>query len=91
MSKLITVNYNQKPCYNIVIENDFSKLAKNVTKLEISGRKLAVITDSNVGPLYADKVAQCLKETGNNILSIHLKPEKRTKILIQSRMCMNFS
>ena len=27
MSKLITVNYNQKPCYNIVIENDFSKLA----------------------------------------------------------------
>ena len=22
MSKLITVNYNQKPCYNIVIEND---------------------------------------------------------------------
>lgn len=67
MSKLITVNYNQKPCYNIVIENDFSKLAENVTKLEISGRKLAVITDSNVGPLYADKVAQCLKETGNNI------------------------
>ena len=43
MSKLITVNYNQKPCYNIVIENDFSKLAENVTKLEISGRKLAVV------------------------------------------------
>ena len=84
MSKLITVNYNQKPCYNIVIENDFSKLAENVTKLEISGRKLAVITDSNVGPLYADKVAQCLKETGNNIFVY-------TKILIQSRMCMNFS
>ena len=29
MSKLITVNYNQKPCYNIVIENDFSNLGQS--------------------------------------------------------------
>ena len=35
--------------------------------MKYQGRKLAVITDSNVGPLYTDKVAQCLKETGNNI------------------------
>ena len=80
MSKLITVNYNQKPCYNIVIENDFSKLAENVTKLEISGRKLAVITDSNVGPLYADKVAQCLKET----VSLYLHKKKKLLIFLGS-------
>lgn len=81
MSKLITVNYNQKPCYNIVIENDFSKLAENVTKLEISGRKLAVITDSNVGPIYADKVAQCLKETGNNIFVYTFEAGEKNKNL----------
>ena len=81
MSKLITVNYNQKPCYNIVIENDFLKLAENVTKLEISGRKLAVITDSNVGPLYADKVAQCLKETGNNIFVYTFEAGEKNKNL----------
>ena len=81
MSKLITVNYNQKPCYNIVIENDFSKLAENVTKLEISGRKLAVITDSNVGPLYADKVVQCLKETGNNIFVYTFEAGEKNKNL----------
>lgn len=81
MSKLITVNYNQKPCYNIVIENDFSKLGENVTKLEMSGRKLAVITDSNVGPLYADKVAQCLKETGNNIFVYTFEAGEKNKNL----------
>lgn len=81
MSKLITVNYNKKPCYNIVIENDFSKLAEHVTKLEISGRKLAVITDSNVGPLYADKVAQCLKETGNNIFVYTFEAGEKNKNL----------
>ena len=81
MSKLITVNYNQKPCYNIVIEKDFSKLAENVTKFEISGRKLAVITDSNVGPLYADKVAQCLKETGNNIFVYTFEAGEKNKNL----------
>ena len=59
----------------------FSKLAENVTKLEISGRKLAVITDSNVGPLYADKVAQCLKETGNNIFVYTFEAGEKNKNL----------
>ena len=91
MSKLITVNYNQKPCYNIVIENDFSKLAENVTKLEISGRKLAVITAAMLVQYMQIKLHNVLKKQATTYLSIHLKPEKRTKILIQSRMCMNFS
>ena len=48
---------------------------------EISGRKLAVITDSNVGPLYADKVAQCLKETGNNIFVYTFEAGEKNKNL----------
>ncbi len=67
MSKLITVHYNEEPIYDIVIEKDFSKLADSFNKLDVTGRKLAVITDSNVGPIYADKVKTELEKTGNTV------------------------
>ena len=34
MSKLLNVQYENKPCYDIVIEHDFSKLADKLFKEE---------------------------------------------------------
>lgn len=67
MSELITVHYNEKPIYDIAIEKDFSKLAMKVSELGISGRKLCIVTDSNVGELYADEVKNELEKTGNAV------------------------
>ena len=67
MSRTITVNYDEKPIYDIVIENSFDKLADSFKKLGVSGRKLAIVTDSNVGPLYADKAKIELEKTGNKV------------------------
>lgn len=67
MSKCITVNYEGKPCYDIVIDRDFSKLSELVSGLGISGRKLCIVTDSNVGPLYADSVKNELDKTDNKV------------------------
>lgn len=69
MSKTITVHYEHKPIYDIVIEKDFSRLAACVGNIGLKNRKMAIITDSNVGPLYASMVADCLKETGNEIFT----------------------
>lgn len=55
MSELITVHYNEKPIYDIALEKDFSKLAMKVSELGISGRKLCIVTDSNVGELMQMK------------------------------------
>lgn len=67
MSRIITVHYDSKPIYDIVIENNFNNLAPSFNKLGITGRKLAIITDSNVGPLYAESVKSELEKTGNQV------------------------
>ncbi len=67
MSKTITVHDHDIPIYNIEIEHDFSRLAECVKSLGITGRKLAVVSDSNVGPLYAQDVKNELEKTGNAV------------------------
>ncbi len=67
MSKILTVNYNESPCYDIIIEKDFSKLAEAFSKLSVTGKKLCIVTDTNAGPIYAEEVKACLEETGNDV------------------------
>ena len=68
MSRLITVhNPENEPIYDIVIEKDFSRLSEAVTKLGISGRKICIVTESHVGPIYADAVRSELEKTGNKV------------------------
>ncbi|MGN0161630.1 MAG: 3-dehydroquinate synthase [Lachnospiraceae bacterium] len=67
MPRTITVNYNEKPCYDIVIEKNFERLTDSFAKLNITGKKICIVTDSNVGPLYADEVQQALEKTGNSV------------------------
>lgn len=81
MSELITVHYNEKPIYDIVIEKDFSKLAMKVSELGISGRKLCIVTDSNVGELYADEVKNELEKTGNAVFVYTFKAGEASKNL----------
>lgn len=67
MSKKINVKYENKPCYDIVIENSFSLLKDEFEKLNVHERKLCIVTDSNVGPLYADDVKNELEKTNNKV------------------------
>lgn len=60
MSKTITINMKKKPIYDIVIHNDFSLLKESLEKIEFQGKKCMIVTDSNVGPLYAGEIANLL-------------------------------
>lgn len=81
MSETITVHYNDKPIYDIVIRNDFDKLAECVSNLGISGRKLCIITDSNVAPLYADEVKALLENTNNCVFVFKFNAGEENKNL----------
>lgn len=81
MSELITVHYNEKPIYDIAIEKDFSKLAMKVSEIGISGRKLCIVTDSNVGELYADEVKNELEKTGNAVFVYTFRAGEASKNL----------
>lgn len=57
----IEVFYENKPCYDILLEQDYGKLANAAAKLDLSSRKICIVTDSKVGPLYAEKVEEALQ------------------------------
>ncbi|MDD3240559.1 MAG: 3-dehydroquinate synthase [Lachnospira sp.] len=67
MAKSITVHMNQKPIYDIKIERDFYSLAQAFQENGMTGHKICIVTDSNVGPLYANQVQKELEKTGNEV------------------------
>ena len=42
------VNYEQKPCYDIVFSKDFNLLNDEIQKLNISNKRICIVTESNV-------------------------------------------
>ena len=57
----IPVEKDQKTIYSIWIRRSFEDLAKAVGSLDLADRRICVITDSNVGPLYAKEVLSRLE------------------------------
>lgn len=56
MSERLTINYEKKPCYDIVFAESFAELTEELSKLNISEKKVCVVTDSHVKGLYGDEV-----------------------------------
>ncbi len=81
MAKCINVKYDGKPLYDIVIEKTFDRLSDEFNKLGVTGRKLCIVSDSNVARLYADDVAKELEKTGNKVFTYVFKAGEENKNL----------
>lgn len=60
MANRLTINYEKKPCYDIVFASDFSGLLEELQDLNIKERRAAVIADSNTVSLYGEEVKNLL-------------------------------
>ncbi len=60
LKQRITVNLEGKPCYDIVFSNDFSILKSELLKFDIDNKKICIVTETNVGPLYAKKLKEII-------------------------------
>lgn len=61
MAKRITVKTPSKTNYDIVMTDSFQELPRELEAFSVSEKKLCIITDSNVGKIYAEEVAELLK------------------------------
>ena len=52
---------NKKPCYSIVFSTDWNELVMELSEMELQGRKICIITDSNVDPIYGEDVTNAIK------------------------------
>lgn len=61
MSNRMTVHLEEKPIYDIVLEQSFDRLAKELSALgEMSMKKLCVVSDTTVANYYLKDVKECL-------------------------------
>lgn len=81
MANTITVNKENKPCYDIWITKGFGELNEQLTKISLRGKKYAIITDSQVGPIYADAVKDALKESASEAVVYSFKAGEASKNL----------
>lgn len=56
----LCVHLNGDPIYDIVLARSFAGLAREAEALGTSGKKLCIVTDSNVAALYLDEVREQL-------------------------------
>ncbi len=81
MANTITVNKNSKPCYDIYITKGFEELSEQLTKLSLNNRKYAIISDSRVAPIYADKLTEALKDCAGEVVVYSFKAGEESKNL----------
>lgn len=73
MAKRMTINYEKKPCYDIVFTDSFDLLADELQAFDVENRKVAVIMDSNTEKLFEETVHEVLKECCKEVL-LHAFP-----------------
>lgn len=68
-------------CYSIRFEKDFSGLSEEIEALGFSGRRLCVVTDSNVEPLYLEEVKAGLEKCTESVFSYVVPAGEQHKTL----------
>lgn len=61
MEERLTINYEKKPCYDIVFSTQFDDFPEVLEPLGIEARKVAIIADSNTAPLYGKTILKLLE------------------------------
>lgn len=81
MNSSITVNYNNKPIYDILIENGYNQLIEELAKLGTENIKLCIVSDTNVSKLYLEELRNLLKEHAKTVETFVFKSGEDSKNL----------
>lgn len=73
MAERITINYEKKPCYDIVFTDCFELLPDELQTLDIINRRVAIIADSHTSALFGDIVRNLLEGHCKKVL-LHAFP-----------------
>ncbi len=67
MTDKLTVHENGQPVYDIVFNNSFAGLLDAMSAMNICNRKICIVTETTVGPIYAEGIEQILKQSCSNV------------------------
>jgi len=81
MSNVLTLNPGGTKGYRIVIENSFEMLVENLKDFNIINKKICIVTESNVSPIYLDIINTILSGNCNSIKSYIFDAGEKNKTL----------
>lgn len=81
MATRLPINYNKKPCYDIVYANNFDDLKLEMEDLDIINRNICIITDSDVKDLYAVEITRLLQDSCKRIVLFSFPSGEKSKTL----------
>ncbi|MBO5371785.1 MAG: 3-dehydroquinate synthase [Lachnospiraceae bacterium] len=82
MSKIIPVSYESKPCYKIVLEQDFEQLMEYVKELGYrSSQKICIVTDSNLEALHLQELKSIFDSYFEKVISFSFSAGEESKNL----------
>ena len=84
-SRCLPVKRDQNFAYNIYLEESFRQLPERIKELEPENRKICIVTDSNVEPLYAKDVRELLAPCCREISSFVIPAGEEHKNLDEIR------
>lgn len=61
---IVPISYQGNFCYNIELTDSFDHFYQSLCRLSLEGRKLCIVSDSNVDKLYGDLLEQHLLQHG---------------------------
>lgn len=67
MNNVLTVTLEEKPIYDIVINETYEKMIESLSKQDLGNRKVCIVTDSNVASHYLEKVSLLLKTYASEV------------------------
>ena len=67
MAQRLSVMYDKKPCYVIVITKGFEEINEEIAQFVDKSKKVCIISDSIVSPLYAEGLAGIVKEFASSV------------------------
>lgn len=82
MQNSIEVLYESKPCYNIILENNFDSLGNNLIEIsQDKSRKVCIVTDDIVSDLYLNDVKNSINDIFNEVYTFVIPNGEKSKTL----------
>ncbi len=90
MAQRLEVLYDKKPCYDIVITKGFDELKGELAQFVDKNKKVCIISDTIVAPLYAEELSNVIKESAASVYTYAIPAGEENKTLDSVKVIYEF-
>ena len=80
-ANVLNVMYEGKPCYDILINHNFDGLADKLKELNVTEKRVMVVSETNVAPYYMATIRKIFEEVGNTTFEFIFEAGEKSKNL----------